>query len=300
MQNAQSAPHFLGIGAQKAGTTWLWEQLKRHPDVWMPPRKEMHYFDRHFPAPNYLAEPSVRRRLLGREAQHRAWREMMRADFRESWRRRDARALRWYARFYFGAMDDRWYRSLFPADGKRVSGEITPAYSILGADDVAHIARLLPELKVILLLRNPIDRAWSQIRFDWTRGARADLDNLDDIKVFIDSPKQALRSSYTRMLAAWGAHFPPDRFFIGFYDDVAAQPALLLERIMRFLGLDPARSEARNLERKVHASREAPMPPEIRAYLRQKYEPELIALAQRFGEPVSRWLADAQSDAARG
>lgn len=35
---------FLGIGAQKAGTTWLYAQLKQHPDVWMPMVKELHFF----------------------------------------------------------------------------------------------------------------------------------------------------------------------------------------------------------------------------------------------------------------
>src|SRR3712207_5758356 len=38
--------HFLGIGAQKAGTTWLHAQLQRHPQVLVPvPHKEWHYFD---------------------------------------------------------------------------------------------------------------------------------------------------------------------------------------------------------------------------------------------------------------
>jgi hypothetical protein len=39
-------PNFLGIGAQKSGTTWLHDNLARHPQVWLPPVKEIHYFDR--------------------------------------------------------------------------------------------------------------------------------------------------------------------------------------------------------------------------------------------------------------
>ena len=39
-------PDFLGIGAQKAGTTWLALNLGVHPQVWLPPIKELHYFDR--------------------------------------------------------------------------------------------------------------------------------------------------------------------------------------------------------------------------------------------------------------
>jgi hypothetical protein len=38
-------PHFLGVGVQKAATSWLWSSLRQHPEVWMPPVKELHYFD---------------------------------------------------------------------------------------------------------------------------------------------------------------------------------------------------------------------------------------------------------------
>src|SRR5689334_16087334 len=40
-----ACPDFLCIGAQKAGTSWLYQQLEPHPDFWMPPVKELHYFD---------------------------------------------------------------------------------------------------------------------------------------------------------------------------------------------------------------------------------------------------------------
>src|SRR5438132_13721254 len=40
-----ACPDFLCVGAQKAGTSWLYRQLERHPDFWMPPVKELHYFD---------------------------------------------------------------------------------------------------------------------------------------------------------------------------------------------------------------------------------------------------------------
>src|SRR3954463_14128656 len=43
---ALGGPDFLCVGAQKAGTGWLYEQLRNHPDFWMPPVKELHYFDR--------------------------------------------------------------------------------------------------------------------------------------------------------------------------------------------------------------------------------------------------------------
>ncbi len=41
-------PTFLGIGAQKAGTTWLHRNIRRHPELFMPSTKELHFLDRYF------------------------------------------------------------------------------------------------------------------------------------------------------------------------------------------------------------------------------------------------------------
>jgi hypothetical protein len=38
-------PNFLIIGAQKAGTTWLFQNLQSHPEIWLPAEKEIHFFD---------------------------------------------------------------------------------------------------------------------------------------------------------------------------------------------------------------------------------------------------------------
>jgi hypothetical protein len=54
--------------------------------------------------------------------------------------------LRWDLRYLLETYDDDWYRSLFPAD--KVSGEITPAYSLLDEPDIAAVADLLPGIKV--------------------------------------------------------------------------------------------------------------------------------------------------------
>jgi hypothetical protein len=45
-KSSASGPDFLCIGMQKAGTAWLYDQLETHPDFWMPPLKELHFFDK--------------------------------------------------------------------------------------------------------------------------------------------------------------------------------------------------------------------------------------------------------------
>ena len=64
-------PDFLGIGARKAGTTWLHHNLRQHPQIWMPPQRELHYFD-HRP-------PWLGKRLFGRSTHLRHARENLRA-----------------------------------------------------------------------------------------------------------------------------------------------------------------------------------------------------------------------------
>src|SRR3954466_10680627 len=55
-----AGPDFLCIGAQKGGTGWLYEQLRFHPDFWMPPLKELHYFDRQWRSPRAAQKKNAR------------------------------------------------------------------------------------------------------------------------------------------------------------------------------------------------------------------------------------------------
>ncbi len=289
---------FLGIGAQKAGTTWLWAMLRRHPQVWLPPRKELHYFDRSldYPSPSFLASPSLSTRLFSRAAHDRDFRRKCRRRLGYALSQRDWAAFRWGLRYYFGTIGDDWYRSLFEEGADRVRGEITPSYSILNAQDIARVRSLSPDAKIIYLMRNPIDRAWSQIRFDWTRGASSGVDDPERVRAFIDAPMQALRGDYLRTLDLWEAAFPKEQIFLGFYDDITERPAGLLGDVLQFLGVDPALgAQAADLSRKVHVSKEAEIPADIRRYLARKYHPELVKLGARIGGHAERWRREAEA-----
>ena len=56
-RETHSTPDFIGIGAQKAGTTWLHRNLQAHPEIWMPTEKELHYFDEKIKAEAVMALP---------------------------------------------------------------------------------------------------------------------------------------------------------------------------------------------------------------------------------------------------
>lgn len=285
-------PAFLGIGAQKSATTWLDRCLRTHPSIWLPPLKELHYFDDRAAGPAPAGRPLLGSRWSGRRSRRQLM-ARLRADVRYA----DLGGLRWDLRYFFGRQGDAWYLSLFPRDPRRVSGEITPDYSILDEQDVARVRRVLPDVKLIFLMRDPIDRSWSQIRMDVGRTGRRVADvPLEELTALARSDRVARRSDYQRTLRNWGRHYATDRFFIGFLEDVRDRPEDLLERVFRFLGLEPAAARLGDLPRsRVHApaARER-VPPQLERELARLHLEELRALEARFGDPVSGWRERAE------
>ncbi|PYV68185.1 MAG: hypothetical protein DMG97_25425 [Acidobacteria bacterium] len=286
---------FLGIGAQKAATSWLYQNLRRHPDIWMPPRKELHYFDRSpaYPSSSDLASEHLMDRLFGREPHNKGFvnrfvRGLSRGIIEKDWNNID-----WTLRYFLGTYNDEWYRSLFKCDKGKVTGEITPSYSILGLEDVKHVREMFPELKVILILRNPIERTWSHVRFDWGHLVLDGPGQLDKIRKFIDDPNQALRGDYVRTLDIWSSCFPKEQLFIGFYDDIVERPQVVLGNICQFLGVSVFPND-RVVNRRVNVSRVQDMPKEIQLYLANKYYPELQKLNALLGGPCTAWLKESE------
>lgn len=294
MSSAAHVVHFLCIGAHKAGTTWLWSILRTHPHIWTAPLKELHYFDRslRYLSSSILAADNLFERLLSRAPHNCALRRDCRTQLGRAIRAGDWPAARWYARYYLGARDDEWYLSLFAEGGKRVRGEITPAYSMLDPPDVARVQRVLPDAKIIFLLRNPIERAWSHIRFETMQGRFHGLEDLNRVRELIEHPGVIRRGDYVRTLELWESKFPPAQMFIGFFDELVAQPKHLLDKILAFLGLESGTLHLAH-NRRINASGALEMPAEVRVYLAKKYLPDLEKLGQRFGGHAERWRAEA-------
>ena len=295
-------PDFLGIGAQKAGTTWLARSLARHPAIHIPARKEIHYFDRSlaYPTPDLLADDSRLARLLGPRRRHRELRRKLCRSLRRSARRADAASLGWTWRYYVGRCDDAWYASLFRECAGRVVGEITPSYSVLEETDVAHVRRLMPDCRVIFLLRDPVERAWSHIRMAGRKGKRAGSRRLEDLAAFADEPAQRLRSDYLRTIRIWERVFPREQLFYGFFDDIEQRPAALLEQVLGFLGLStPNELSDEVLAAPANRADPDPMPDAVRRMLSERYLAQLEGLSERFGGHATRWLETARRAAGK-
>ena len=195
-------PDFLGLGVQKGGTTSLHRLLEQHPDVFLPPVKEVHYFSLNY------------------------------------------------------ASGEAWYRSQFAgAKPDQHCGEITPYY-IFHPQVAARVKEALPQAKLIVLLRDPVDRALSQ----YFHSRRHGFESLELEAALEAEPQRLLdaervlqasdgrhrshqehsylsRSRYEQQFPQWLETFSEDQLLVLRSEDLFQRTTLVWEQLLRFLGL---------------------------------------------------------------
>src|SRR5206468_9450843 len=210
-----AGPDFICVGPQKTGTGWLYQQLESHPDFWMPPIKELHYFDKLSRTKTALPRPRDERDLC----------------FLEGIRSLSGQS----------HIDLENYARLFESKGSLLSGDISPTYSILNDEIIERVVSYFPNLKVIFLARDPVDRAWSQLSMGVRLGMISpfDVTNIDEVIRSLLNPGVLSLSHPSKIVARWRRYVRPDLFRIYFFDDLERDPAELRRSILHFLGSDP-------------------------------------------------------------
>jgi hypothetical protein len=291
-------PDFLGIGAPRSGTSWLAKNLSRHPDVWTPPLKELHYFDQRAAEPTFGAPLA---RLLAKQDVDDwypwVWRYQLKTRLRGHWEKFDRQGLLWDLRFFGRSPSDRWYASLFEGGKGKTKGEITPQYSILEEEGVARIRSLMPDAKILFLMRNPIERAYAAsvwrlhilIARSLLKGQTVEEATEGQIFEGFDHHEVRAETDYSQILEKWQRYYPADQIFVGFIEDIHFHPARLLRHVYKFLGVDPSYAQ-KALKRKVNARSPGKMPAWAASHLARRYHEELALLSERCGGYTSFWL----------
>ena len=280
---------FICIGAQKAGTTWLYDCLAQQSDFSLPPLKELHYFDRsedYFSIYNLnVVSPFVR--LRNPKRLFKVLQNISKA--------KNAKEFRWLIKWYFSYYNDGWYLSLFNSL-KGIKGEITPSYTFLKEREIKRMYELAPEAKLIFILRNPIDRAWSQFRYilRFKSMANFNKNDFEKIKDFLNSDQQVLRSNYLEAIKTYTQVFPKNQMLICFYDAIKDTPKKLLTEIIQFIGGE-SKSISSNKKLFKHSNVTQvtdEMPSEILLFLQNKYKDQIKQLAEMFESYPRQWLLD--------
>lgn len=273
-------PDFLGIGAQKAGTTWLHENLRRHPAIWMPPIKELQYF-------NDLYIPGHRQWTAEHRRTHasRALRWYIRAVPEEKW---DYRWISRTADIIDGVLCDEWYGRIFTfAASDQACGEFTPEYSLLPPAGIEHVLRLSPEAKIILSLRDPIERNWSHIRMMAQRTAVGAADLLR-FAAFADV---IARSDYPAIIDRWGRLLPQKQLLVTFMDDIEVRPEGVMREVCAYLDVEFDKKFFPSLAKKIHVGESIDIPPDVHKFLKEQLEPIYEKLVHLYPEIAKRWRA---------
>lgn len=280
-------PDFLCVGMHKAGTRWLFDQLQHHPDFWMPPLKELHYFDRGTGAGKNA------RQVLNYERGFSDRKKTQRNTGRE-WDQRDFDFLEEMAAARGSDPDLERYARMFAQRGSLLSGDITPHYCSLDEELVVQIMARFPELRVLLLVRDPVKRAWSHIG-DMDRPGRFDrrlLTNPAEFRSFLHESKKIGQLSYpSRAHRMWSKHTPSEQYRFLFLDDVSTKAEETRSEVLVFLGADPAKPSG-DLPANYNSKAQSPkleMPEPIKEVLVEYFSEELRACAEIFQGHAVEW-----------
>lgn len=241
-------PSFLVVGAQKAGTTFLYQEMTRHPEVRGALTKEIHFFDDR----------------------------------------------------YQRGLD--WYRGFFPAAAAKVVGEATPGY-LFHPHAVRRIAEDMPRSRLIVLLRDPVQRAFSQYRHE----IRLGFERAATFDQALELEPERLNGELDRMLAddryvsyayrhysyqARGLYLEQvrrchdlvgdERVLVLRSEDLYEHGAEVLARVFDFLGLAPW-TPSKPGRNDMAAGDIAQLDPETEKALREFYRPHNEQLLDYLG-----------------
>lgn len=172
-------PDFAYIGTSKAGSTWLFNALAVHPDVFLASNKGLYYFDLHY------------------------------------------------------ERGEEWYRSQFAgAAGRSAAGEISHSYlsSPTAAD---RIAALNPDIRLLVCLREPVDRAFSDY-LDLVKNGQFAGRFEDALE---QHPRLLDRGRYATHLRRYYDRFAPEQIHVGLFDDLREDAQGYADDVYDFLGV---------------------------------------------------------------
>lgn len=248
-------PGFLLLGAQKCGTSFLFNRLSHHPDVEPAVVKEVDFFSKHF------------ERGVG------------------------------------------WYRSCFPAparaDGEpSLSWEASPN-NLFYPHAARRAAEVVPSARLIALLRNPVDRAYSHYHHQ----VRLGHETLPSFEEALEAEEERLRGKregmlrdegylppefprfsyrargmYADQLEEWYGHFDGEQLLVLKSEDLYENTPGTVADIVRFLGLPEWEPKAARLARGVPKHSREPMDPSTRKRLERYFEPHNGRLYEQLGK----------------
>lgn len=247
---------FLSIGAMKAGTTWLFSILERHPSLHFTPEKEIHYFYHKYVNNRHLSE---KRRLCEAKEKY-----LFRFDPNKAHIDRIRFNLHWVANYLNRPVDDFWYRNLFALrDSEEWACDFSNLHAFVPEVAWPQISDSCEELRVLYTMRHPVKRLWSQTKFhlQMTNGLQyLDEWTPEDFANFVSAPNIWNHAEYGAVLRRMRKGLAEEQRKVIFYEDLHADQRGTLAQIEDFLGVSNFNYPQQLLDRRRAESVSHPMP----------------------------------------
>ncbi|MEM9349347.1 MAG: sulfotransferase [Pseudomonadota bacterium] len=283
-----------GIGATKAGTTWLYRALAARDDCALGAVKELHYWDT-------LADPQLGRQLRVCQRKIDATQASL-SVARAQGRARQVRSLERRASSLADVLKvlegDRQSHTAYAAylmkhvtAETRLVADITPAYGLSSPSTFAEMAALTPEARFIYLMRDPLSRLWSAVRMQVSlRGGEGpEMEKQANGMLWRvlqkDHEKQVtVRGDYKRAISSLDSAVPPERRKIMFMEELITQRGY--DEFCDWVGL-PRRSAP--VKKKVHEGAKAQMNPGFQSKALEMLQPQYEFVREYMGRLPEAW-----------
>lgn len=274
---------FFGLGVQKAGTTWLAKYLREHPQVYMPPIKELQIFSRLYRPDISLWMDEQYRQILNKHARSLLNGKLENPDLLTVMA--DMLAV---PRYEKRADLLRAYRRIFRSRMVRQSvfGEMSATYCLLPEAGFAMMKASFPKPKFLLLLRDPVDRYWSHLRHR-TRYS-ADFDIVSNFETCFDDPEIGQASDYKTVVANARRWVPAEDLHIAFYENMLIDNYgdSTLRAITDFLGIDFVEPDYNEI---VYAGEPVEFPSELKIKAARRWSAIYEFVESDFGTLPTLW-----------
>lgn len=194
-------PNFVIMGVQKAGTTSIYDYLRQHPQIYMSPLKETHFFQQEWT--DEEIEEAIRAYGISKP-----------------------RTLKDYLKLFADVKDE------------IAIGEASPNYLLYHETSVPLIAKYIPHAKLIAVLRNPVDRAYSDYLMNVREGRNKR--SLIEQATYRSQQSHVIRKGfYYEGLKHFYDVFGSQQVKTFLYDDLKADAAKFMETMYNFLEVEP-------------------------------------------------------------
>ncbi len=291
----KNAPDFLCIGPKKTASTWLHHCLSLHPDIYLTPKKELQYLWERDIYPNV----NLREILKNSHPYYGNIRKYVRNRIKRYYFRSFPLTIEyiqnilWDIKYLKNPHTLDWYRSLFKQSNGRLTGDLSPQYAQLRFKQIERIKHEFPHLKILIFVRNPIERDWSSLKMSIFR-----IRNVEPEYFFENSfdkyyPRYVNKVNYVQMLNDWPEIFGKDNVLIKFFDELKADSDKFLNDILNFLGIDNKKVTEKFREKskkQVNKGEKIKMPDKVRKKLVEARKEEIMFLHGRYPQYTTNWL----------